>query len=216
MHWFLSVVAASSALLSLPVGASKLTPPVLPLTVRNPYFSTWLGDARVTPWNKWPMFWTGEEVWTISPADPSTSRVPPEIHWSAVGCQADVCVCIDRIRSTCFCSGQRRCIPALGKTTRFLTSAGTERVRQFTRAQQPRTELLMPVLQIQCLLLHLPRRHVRCLDDQFDISDPRSADSQIDQAPRRRHLLSFADYANVDPPPIYSCFVHDSVCLGWI
>lgn len=80
MHWLLSTVAASSALLNLAVGASKLTPPVLPLAVRNPYFSAWLGDARVTPWNKWPMFWTGEEVRFISAANPSTSRVPPTIH----------------------------------------------------------------------------------------------------------------------------------------
>ncbi len=62
MHWLLATVAAGSALLGLPVEASKLKPPVLPLTVRNPYLSTWLGSARDTPWDKWPMFWTGEEV----------------------------------------------------------------------------------------------------------------------------------------------------------
>ena len=62
MHWLLATVAAGSALLGLPVGASKLKPPVLPLTVRNPYLSTWLQSARDTPWAKWPMFWTGEEV----------------------------------------------------------------------------------------------------------------------------------------------------------
>ena len=61
MRCFLPAVAAGSALLSLAT-ASTLTPPVLPLTVRNPYLSTWLGDARINPWNKWPMFWTGEEV----------------------------------------------------------------------------------------------------------------------------------------------------------
>lgn len=49
-------------------GASHLTPPVLPLTVRNPYFSTWLNDAREEPWSRWPMFWTGEEVRTYSPS----------------------------------------------------------------------------------------------------------------------------------------------------
>lgn len=61
MHWLLKAVAAGSALLDI-AGASKLTPPVVPLTVRNPYLSTWLGDVRISPWNKWPMFWTGEEV----------------------------------------------------------------------------------------------------------------------------------------------------------
>ena len=61
MHWFLTAAVAGSAFLNL-VAASKLTPPVLPLIVRNPYLSTWLGDARISPWEKWPMFWTGEEV----------------------------------------------------------------------------------------------------------------------------------------------------------
>ncbi|KAJ5092801.1 hypothetical protein N7456_008662 [Penicillium angulare] len=42
--------------------ASALAPPVLPLIVRNPYLSTWLGDAREAPWAKWPMFYTGEEI----------------------------------------------------------------------------------------------------------------------------------------------------------
>jgi hypothetical protein len=42
--------------------ASVLTPPVLPLIVRNPYLSTWLPGARSPPWEQWPMFWTGEEV----------------------------------------------------------------------------------------------------------------------------------------------------------
>lgn len=45
---------------------STLTPPVLPLIVRNPYLSTWLGDARHEPWKKWPMFYTGEEVRAIA------------------------------------------------------------------------------------------------------------------------------------------------------
>ena len=61
MHWYVSVLAAGTALLETGQ-ASRLTPPVIPLTVRNPYLSTWLGDARISPWNKWPMFWTGEEV----------------------------------------------------------------------------------------------------------------------------------------------------------
>jgi hypothetical protein len=55
--------AASAALLSLcGIKASRLTPPVLPLVVRNPYLSCWLGNARDVPWNKWPIFWTGEEI----------------------------------------------------------------------------------------------------------------------------------------------------------
>ncbi|KAJ5188662.1 hypothetical protein N7491_004982 [Penicillium cf. griseofulvum] len=42
--------------------ASSLTPPVIPLIVRNPYLSTWLANARDAPWSKWPIFYTGEEV----------------------------------------------------------------------------------------------------------------------------------------------------------
>jgi len=49
-------------LLASIVDASVLTPPVLPLIVRNPYLSTWLPNARDVPWKKWPTFWTGEEV----------------------------------------------------------------------------------------------------------------------------------------------------------
>jgi len=41
---------------------SRLTPPVLPLIVRNPYLSTWLGNARGPPWETWPMFYTGQIV----------------------------------------------------------------------------------------------------------------------------------------------------------
>ena len=61
MRLFVSLLAAGTVLLEIGQ-ASKLTPPVVPLTVRTPYLSTWLGDARISPWNKWPMFWTGEEV----------------------------------------------------------------------------------------------------------------------------------------------------------
>lgn len=61
MRLLAAVVAVSSALLA-GVEASTLTPPVLPLIVRNPYLSTWLGNARDVPWKKWPMFWTGQEV----------------------------------------------------------------------------------------------------------------------------------------------------------
>ena len=63
------VAAASSALLAGVVHASTLQPPVLPLIVRNPYLSTWLGNARDEPWHKWPIFWTGGEV--PSPSGPS-------------------------------------------------------------------------------------------------------------------------------------------------
>ncbi|KAH7309424.1 hypothetical protein B0I35DRAFT_489848 [Stachybotrys elegans] len=42
--------------------ASTLTPPVLPLIVRNPYLSTWLTDARQPPWEHWPMFWSGQQI----------------------------------------------------------------------------------------------------------------------------------------------------------
>jgi len=64
MRYFFSAAAAAAlALLASTAEASTLTPPVLPLTVRNPYFSTWLGNARDVPWKKWPMFWTGEEVY---------------------------------------------------------------------------------------------------------------------------------------------------------
>jgi hypothetical protein len=42
--------------------ASRLTPPVLPLIVRNPYLSTWLGNARGPPWETWPVFYTGQIV----------------------------------------------------------------------------------------------------------------------------------------------------------
>ncbi|OQE20019.1 hypothetical protein PENSTE_c014G03865 [Penicillium steckii] len=57
----LAVLAAAVTQAAV-TAASSLTPPVLPLTVRNPYLSTWLGDAREAPWSKWPMFYTGEEV----------------------------------------------------------------------------------------------------------------------------------------------------------
>ena len=54
--------AVAAAVLPLLADASRLTPPVLPLIVRNPYLSTWLGNARDVPWETWPMFWTGQEI----------------------------------------------------------------------------------------------------------------------------------------------------------
>jgi len=57
----LSTVLAITAVVF--VDGSRLTPPVLPLLVRNPYFSTWLPDARSSPpWDHWPTFWTGESI----------------------------------------------------------------------------------------------------------------------------------------------------------
>jgi hypothetical protein len=51
-----------SGFLSNTVEASTLTPPVLPLIVRNPYLSAWLPQARGNPWEHWPVFYTGQEV----------------------------------------------------------------------------------------------------------------------------------------------------------
>lgn len=54
-----TLLAAAGAAI---VSASSLTPPVIPLLVRNPYLSTWLGNARDAPWESWPIFWTGQEL----------------------------------------------------------------------------------------------------------------------------------------------------------
>ena len=62
MRCTITVIAAGSAALGFLAHASRLTPPVLPLAVRNPYLSTWLSDARDPPWTEWPMFWTGSRV----------------------------------------------------------------------------------------------------------------------------------------------------------
>ncbi|KAH7360295.1 hypothetical protein BKA65DRAFT_448562 [Rhexocercosporidium sp. MPI-PUGE-AT-0058] len=59
MRWATCLLAAAAA---VGIEASTLTPPVLPLIVRNPYLSTWLGHAREDPWEHWPIFWTGQEV----------------------------------------------------------------------------------------------------------------------------------------------------------
>jgi hypothetical protein len=76
MRFYLTVLAAA---LQATVGtASTLTPPVLPLIVRNPYLSTWLGNARDVPWSKWPIFYTGEELGLSLMAQvPSTGTVYP-------------------------------------------------------------------------------------------------------------------------------------------
>lgn len=59
------IVLLSTLLLQGCVRASTLQPPVLPLIVRNPYFSTWLSNARDVPWSAWPIFYTGEEVYDL-------------------------------------------------------------------------------------------------------------------------------------------------------
>ncbi|KAL2803075.1 hypothetical protein BJX63DRAFT_88100 [Aspergillus granulosus] len=58
----LSLALLATAVQATVSAASSLTPPVLPLIVRNPYLSTWLGNARDVPWSKWPMFYTGQEL----------------------------------------------------------------------------------------------------------------------------------------------------------
>lgn len=71
-------LAAAYALLPALSNCSTLTPPVLPLIVRNPYLSTWLGNARDVPWNKWPMFWTGQEIgFSVLASVPESSQVYP-------------------------------------------------------------------------------------------------------------------------------------------
>ncbi|RDW86339.1 putative glutaminase [Aspergillus mulundensis] len=72
-------LAVLAAALQATVGAaSSLTPPVLPLIVRNPYLSTWLGNARDVPWSTWPMFYTGQELGLGLLAQiPSTDTVYP-------------------------------------------------------------------------------------------------------------------------------------------
>ncbi|KAI4852967.1 putative glutaminase [Aureobasidium sp. EXF-8845] len=71
------VVAAVTSLVSS-VAASTLNPPVLPLIVRNPYLSTWLGNARDKPWTKWPMFYTGEEMgFSVLASVPETRHAYP-------------------------------------------------------------------------------------------------------------------------------------------
>lgn len=59
-------------------GASTLTPPVVPLLVRNPYLSTWLSRARDAPWEEWPIFWTGSHLgFSVMASVPSAGKVYP-------------------------------------------------------------------------------------------------------------------------------------------
>lgn len=80
-HSLMQVKLAFSAaclLLAAISNCSTLTPPVVPLIVRNPYLSTWLGNARDVPWKKWPMFWTGEELgFSVLALVPDSCQVYP-------------------------------------------------------------------------------------------------------------------------------------------
>ncbi|KAI0377416.1 DUF1793-domain-containing protein [Hypomontagnella monticulosa] len=74
----LSLLPALAALALAVVDASTLTPPVLPLIVRNPYLSIWYAHSRDDPWENWPMFWTGSTVgFAIMAAVPETKTVYP-------------------------------------------------------------------------------------------------------------------------------------------
>ncbi|KAF1958115.1 DUF1793-domain-containing protein [Byssothecium circinans] len=65
-------------LASVTVDASTLTPPVLPLIVRNPYLSTWLPNARQEPWKVWPTFWRGTDLgFSVLAHLPGTKEVYP-------------------------------------------------------------------------------------------------------------------------------------------
>ncbi|KAM3419418.1 hypothetical protein BST61_g5346 [Cercospora zeina] len=73
-----AATALAAALLGGLAAASTLTPPVLPLIVRNPYLSTWLANARDEPWSAWPMFWTGQSMgFSVLASLPDTSTVYP-------------------------------------------------------------------------------------------------------------------------------------------
>ncbi|CAK7240510.1 MAG: hypothetical protein STHCBS139747_001952 [Sporothrix thermara] len=72
-----SALIAALASVAL-VAGSTLTPPVLPLLVRNPYLSIWLTGARHNPWEKWPIFWTGHSVgFSVMASVPDTQSVYP-------------------------------------------------------------------------------------------------------------------------------------------
>ncbi|KAK7749859.1 hypothetical protein SLS53_000440 [Cytospora paraplurivora] len=68
------LVQAAAATLAT---ASTLTPPVLPLIVRNPYLSTWV-QSRNAPWEQWPIFWTGHSVgFSVIASVPDSGDVYP-------------------------------------------------------------------------------------------------------------------------------------------
>ncbi|KAI9852361.1 MAG: hypothetical protein M1838_000883 [Thelocarpon superellum] len=78
MKSLVQAVLATAALLVHAAGASTLTPPVLPLVVRNPYLSVWLDNARAPPWTRWPMFYEGAGVGLgVLLSVPATNEVYP-------------------------------------------------------------------------------------------------------------------------------------------
>ncbi|QSZ30447.1 hypothetical protein DSL72_000001 [Monilinia vaccinii-corymbosi] len=77
MRWA-SYLQVASAIAATVTQASTLTPPVLPLIVRNPYLSAWLGHARENPWEHWPIFWTGQEIgFSVLASAPQSNTVFP-------------------------------------------------------------------------------------------------------------------------------------------
>jgi len=75
MRWTSYLAVAAGAAFAQ---ASTLTPPVLPLIVRNPYLSTWLANARDLPWEHWPIFWNGDPLGlSVLAAVPTTDTVYP-------------------------------------------------------------------------------------------------------------------------------------------
>jgi hypothetical protein len=63
------IIHTAVTLALMATASATLDAPVLPLIVRNPYLSTWLGHARELPWEHWPIFWTGQEVKLPNPHD---------------------------------------------------------------------------------------------------------------------------------------------------
>jgi hypothetical protein len=82
MRWTTYLLAAAAA---VGTEASSLHPPVLPLFVRNPYLSTWLGWARGDPWDRWPIFWTGQEVCRLS-SRPQAKGLMESLDWILCSC----------------------------------------------------------------------------------------------------------------------------------
>ena len=94
--------------------ASRLTPPILPLIVRNPYLSTWLQDAREAPWSSWPMFWTGEEVQLMT-----TLQTIRATKWRVLAIFTELIDYTDWLFGPCCCSIHWQRLSATRKTARF-------------------------------------------------------------------------------------------------
>lgn len=97
---------------------STLTPPVLPLIVRNPYLSVWLGNARDDPWSKWPIFYTGEEV-----SKPKCNLLCSSLRMVRLKHKAGYytnIILIGRALRLSICSGESQCISASWKTSRLI------------------------------------------------------------------------------------------------